>query len=82
LRPYAAPFFERDEIETACKVLESGKVNYWMWDECQAFEQEYAESIGMIQAIALSNGTVALELALGIFSIGPEMRSLLIRERL
>ena len=65
------PFFERDEIEAACRVLESGKVNYWTGDECRNFEQEYAESIGVKHAIALANGTVALELALRILKIDP-----------
>ena len=65
------PFFERDEIEAVTRVLQSGKVNYWTGEECWKFEQEYAESIGVKHAIALANGTVALELALRILNIGP-----------
>lgn len=65
------PFFEEDEIEAVTRVLQSGKVNYWTGDECRTFEQEYAESIGVKHAIALANGTVALELALRSLNIGP-----------
>lgn len=65
------PYFEADEIEAVCRVLESGKVNYWTGDECKQFEKEYAESIGVKHAIALANGTVALELALRALNIGP-----------
>jgi dTDP-4-amino-4,6-dideoxygalactose transaminase len=65
------PFFEEDEIEAVTHVLQSGKVNYWTGEECRKFEQEYAGSIGVKHAIALANGTVALELALRILNIGP-----------
>jgi len=65
------PFFEKDEIEAVTRVLHSGKVNYWTGEECRKFEQEYAESIGVKHAIALANGTVALELALRSLNIGP-----------
>jgi dTDP-4-amino-4,6-dideoxygalactose transaminase len=65
------PFFESDEIEAVARVLQSGKVNYWTGEECRNFEQEYAASIGVKYAIALANGTVALELALRALNIGP-----------
>jgi dTDP-4-amino-4,6-dideoxygalactose transaminase len=67
----AWPYFAPDEIDAARQVLESGKVNYWTGKECQGFEQEYAEFLGVRHAIALSNGTVALELALRSLGIGP-----------
>lgn len=65
------PYFERDEIEAVTRVLESGKVNYWTGEECKRFEQEYAASIGVKHAIAVANGTVALELAMRVLGIGP-----------
>lgn len=49
----------------------SGKVNYWTGEECRRFEAEYAEHVGVRHAIALANGTVALELALYALGIGP-----------
>ncbi len=65
------PHFTRDEIETVADVLESGKVNYWTGDHGRLFEKEYAESIGTKYAVAVANGTVALELALYAIGIRP-----------
>ncbi|HEY9721593.1 MAG TPA: DegT/DnrJ/EryC1/StrS aminotransferase family protein [Oscillatoriaceae cyanobacterium] len=64
------PYFAEDEIEASTRVLRSGKVNYWTGGESRLFEQEYAASLGMPHAIALTNGTVALELALYALDIG------------
>lgn len=64
------PSYPPDEIEAATAVLRSGKVNYWTGGEGRAFESEYAAAIGRRHAIAVANGTVALELALAAFGIG------------
>jgi dTDP-4-amino-4,6-dideoxygalactose transaminase len=64
------PFFDDEICATVERVLRSGKVNYWTGNEGKLFEQEYAESIGSKHAIALANGTVALELALHGLGIG------------
>lgn len=71
--PVAAPwpYFSQDDIDTVQKVLASGKVNYWTGTECREFEREYAAKLGVEHAIALTNGTVALELALYAAGIGP-----------
>jgi dTDP-4-amino-4,6-dideoxygalactose transaminase len=58
------PVFAGDEIEAVSRVLASGRVNYWTGGECQEFENEFAAYLGRRYAIALANGTVALELAL------------------
>ncbi len=58
------PYFAEDEVESASSVLRSGKVNYWTGNECRQFEKEFAEAANCKYGIALSNGTVALELAL------------------
>jgi dTDP-4-amino-4,6-dideoxygalactose transaminase len=65
------PAFTPDEIQAASAVLASGKVNYWTGDEGRQFEREYATFVGTKYAIALANGTVALELALHSLGIGP-----------
>ena len=65
------PHYAQDEIDAVSHVLASGKVNYWTGDEVRAFEREYAEHTGCSHAIALANGTVALELALYALGIGP-----------
>ena len=64
------PYYEEDEIAAVAVVLRSGKVNYWTGDEARQFEREYAAYTGTRHAIALANGTVALELALYAFDIG------------
>lgn len=64
------PFFADDEVTAVTRVLHSGKVNYWTGDECRRFEQEFAETIGRKYAVALANGTLALELALYALDIG------------
>ena len=65
------PCFDDEMIEASSRVLRSNKVNYWTGDEGKQFEREYAEAIGSKHAIALTNGTVALELALYGLGIGP-----------
>lgn len=65
------PHFGEDEIEAAAAVLRSGRVNQWTGDRVSAFEKACAERFGMPYAIALANGTLALELALRAFDIGP-----------
>ncbi len=64
------PYFEKDEQEAVQKVLESGKVNYWTGTECREFEKEFSDYCGVKHAVAVFNGTVALELALYSLGIG------------
>lgn len=65
------PFFEQDEIDAVTEVLRSGKVNYWTGQEGRLFEQEFAAFTDCKYAVAVANGTVALELALYALGIGP-----------
>jgi dTDP-4-amino-4,6-dideoxygalactose transaminase len=65
------PYFSEDEMEAAARVLRSGKVNYWTGDEGRQFEKEYEEYVGSKHAIALANGSVALESALKALGVGP-----------
>ncbi len=64
------PHYEADEIEAATQTLSTGKVNYWTGRLGKQFEQAYAAHVGKQYGIALSNGTVALELALRALGIG------------
>lgn len=64
------PAFESDEIEAVSEVMRSGKVNYWTGTEGREFEKEYAAVLGVPHAIALHNGTQALELALYALGVG------------
>jgi len=67
----AWPYYAPDEVEAVRRVLESGRVNYWTGEEARLFEQEFAVYHGTPHAIALANGTVALEAALVALGIGP-----------
>lgn len=71
-RPFAPwPHFSQEEVAEVTAVLASGKVNYWTGEQGRAFEKESASFTGCAHAIALANGTVALELALYALGIGP-----------
>ena len=58
------PSYSEDEIQAVKRVLESNNVNYWTGDEGRKFESEFAKYLNLKKSIAVSNGTVALELAL------------------
>lgn len=65
------PSFTEEEAEAVQRVLLSNKVNYWTGTEGREFEKEFAAYCGVKHAIALANGTLALELALYALDIGP-----------
>ncbi|HJQ44875.1 MAG TPA: DegT/DnrJ/EryC1/StrS aminotransferase family protein [Amycolatopsis sp.] len=64
------PVFDAAEITAAQEVLASGQVNYWTGSQGRAFEREFATAAGTTYAVALANGTVALELALNSLGVG------------
>jgi dTDP-4-amino-4,6-dideoxygalactose transaminase len=64
------PVFDAEDVEVAREVLGSGRVNYWTGEHGRAFETELAAAVGTRHAVALANGTVALELALGAVGVG------------
>ncbi len=71
LPPKAAwPHFDDDEVFAAAAVLKSGKINQWTGKEVEKFQEEFAVFCGVRHAIALTNGSVALELALQVLGIG------------
>jgi dTDP-4-amino-4,6-dideoxygalactose transaminase len=65
------PFYDDDEIEAVSEVLRSGRVNQWTGTDVFAFEEACRARFGGGRAIALANGSVALELALRAFGVGP-----------
>jgi dTDP-4-amino-4,6-dideoxygalactose transaminase len=65
------PSFTQEEADAVQKVLLSNRVNYWTGQEGRIFEKEFAEYTGCKHAIALANGTVALELALEALGVKP-----------
>lgn len=64
------PHYFEEEVAAVGNVLRSGRVNYWTGDECRKFECEFASWVGTKHAIALANGTVALDLALHGLGVG------------
>lgn len=64
------PSYSEAEVEAVQRVLLSNKVNYWTGNEGKLFEKEFADFADVKHAIALANGTVALDLALKALGIG------------
>lgn len=64
------PSFSHEEVDAVTHVLRSRRVNYWTGEEGRKFENEFSEFCNTKHAVALSNGTVALELALRALDIG------------
>lgn len=64
------PNFSEEEVRAVASVLASNRVNYWTGQECRQFESEFAAWARTGHAIALSNGTLALDLALQGLRIG------------
>jgi len=71
-QPFAPwPAFDDEMLEAVTSVLKSGKCNYWTGDICRQFEREFAEFVGTKHAVAVANGTLAIELALHALEIQP-----------
>src|SRR5437867_1389183 len=63
------PSFTIEEAESIKNVLLSNKVNYWTGTECRDFEREFAAWAETDYAVALANGTLALDVALKALNI-------------
>lgn len=64
------PSFTQEEADAVSRVLLSNKVNYWTGQECREFEKEFAVWADSEYAVAVSNGTLALDLALKALNVG------------
>ncbi|MCE9662460.1 DegT/DnrJ/EryC1/StrS aminotransferase family protein [Halomonas sp. M5N1S17] len=64
------PSYTREEADAVSRVLLSNKVNYWTGQECREFEPEFARFAEAEYAVAVANGTAALELAMRGLDIG------------
>jgi dTDP-4-amino-4,6-dideoxygalactose transaminase len=65
------PSFTDDEVQAVADVIRSNRVNYWTGQAGRAFEREFAEWCNTRHAVALGNGTLALDVALRALNIGP-----------
>ncbi len=66
------PSYNEEEIKAVQDVLHANNVNYWTGQECRLFEKEFANWVGTKFAVALSNGTVALDVALNAIGVVAE----------
>lgn len=64
------PSYTAEEIEAVSQVLASNRVNYWTGEKCREFERRFADWTGTKHAIALANGTLALDVALKALGVG------------
>lgn len=64
------PSFTDEEADAVSRVLRSNRVNYWTGEECRLFEREFAQWAGTAHAVAVANGTLALDLALRALGVG------------
>jgi len=64
------PSFTEEEADAVSQVLLSNKVNYWTGQECRQFETEFAKWADSKYAIAMGNGTLALDVALQALEFG------------
>lgn len=64
------PSFSQEEADAASQVILSNKVNYWTGQEGRNFEKEFANFSDCKYAVALGNGTQALDLALIALGVG------------
>ena len=65
------PHYSDEEISAVAEILRSGKVNYWTGDRGREFERAFAVWCGTKHAVAVANGTLALDLALEGLGVGP-----------
>ncbi len=64
------PSFTQEEADSVSNVILSNKVNYWTGQECRKFESDFACWANCTYAVALANGTLALDVALKALNIG------------
>jgi dTDP-4-amino-4,6-dideoxygalactose transaminase len=65
------PSFTPEEADAVHRVVMSNEVNYWTGTETREFEKEFAAWCGTAHAVALANGTLALDVALKALGVGP-----------
>ena len=64
------PSFTQQEADAVSRVVLSNKVNYWTGTEGREFEKEFATWADSEYAVALGNGTLALDIALKALEVG------------
>jgi len=67
--PIARPVLGKKELEAVKEVFESGMLV--QGKKVKQFEEKFADYIGVEHAIAVTNGTIALDVALKALNLGP-----------
>jgi len=57
------PYYDSEQIESVSNILRSGNVNYWTGSSTKNFEKDFANWCGTKYALAVANGSLALEAA-------------------
>lgn len=63
------PCYTDEEKQAVMSVMDSNRVNYWTGTEARKFEQEFASFCETEHAVALANGTVALDLCFRVLEL-------------
>lgn len=63
------PSYNKQQQKIVTKILSSGKVNYWTGRECKNFEIDFSNYHKRKYSVSVSNGSVALEIALKSLSL-------------
>lgn len=65
------PSFDEKEIAIVSEILRSNKVNYWTGTKGKEFESDFAKWCDADYGVAITNGTIALEVALRAVGVKP-----------
>ncbi len=63
------PHYDKNTISKVLKCLKSGKVNYHTGNNCKKFEKLFSKKFGIKHCLTVSNGTVALDLAIRVLGL-------------
>ena len=67
--PYAQPHITEEDVEAVATAVKEGRLSQGVYVD--KFEKEFADHLGSRYAIATTNGTAALHLAVAAIGIGP-----------
>jgi dTDP-4-amino-4,6-dideoxygalactose transaminase len=56
--------FSKSQIQSVASILKNNKTNYWTGNQCKKFQNKFSNYHGTKYSVAVSNGSVVLELAL------------------
>ena len=63
------PHYDKNTISKVANCLKIGNVNYHTGNNCKKFEKLFSKKIGIKHCLTVSNGTVALDLAIRVLGL-------------